>query len=135
VGGLVFDVIGADLEEQQTTAAAVEVFYSAPWDGGGSLAFRLTSSRGDTYDEAVSRQLSKPFGMTRNDTLIRGWRAVSIGIDAGRWTNQLVIVDAPGSLVIAAANASIVDGRQVNPLNDPATLLAVLAENLRPYPE
>jgi hypothetical protein len=133
VDGLTFSVTGASFETPEE-APLLQIFCQADFEGGGTIGLTLAISPVGGYDEGIDRVLSRPGDVSQESTTVRGWRAEVFGIPVGRWVNRLVIVEAPGAVILARANATIGNFRQVNPLNDPNRLLAVM-ESLRPYPE
>ena len=112
----------------------MRVEYEADFEGGGSLGLALTSYGLEAWEWAKTNETPKSEGAIRQSVKVAGWPADLFSIPVGRWTNQIVIVHAPDSVIVAPAVAAIANSRQVNPLNDPEQLLAVL-ENLRTYPE
>jgi hypothetical protein len=132
-GGRTFVATGARFEGE--TSSFARVYYQSLSEDGGAVAFTLTSSPPEGYDDAVARVASRPEHITQQHANVRGWPAELFGIRAGPWTNRLVVVGGPGAVIVAQGDATVGRGNtQVNPLNDPDALLAVL-QNLRPYPE
>jgi hypothetical protein len=133
-GGLVFVATGGDFEED-SKGALLQVFYQSDPNTGRNVGTDITSSNRVSFSEAVNAAVERPEDITHRSVSIQDRQAEFIETIVGRWTNQRVIVDMPEAVVDAEGAASVsLDGQQVNPLNDPDTLLAAL-EQLRPYPE
>jgi len=132
-GGRTFHATGGRFEDHEEPSF-VNVYYQSPSEGGGSVGFWITFYPPEQWESAKARVLPRSTDVTRQSIIVHGWSAQLFSIPVGRWTNQLVIVDAPDGIIVTRGNASISNFRQVNPLNDPDVLLAVL-ENLRPYPD
>jgi hypothetical protein len=103
--GRVFRVIGARFEDNEGRPFA-KVYYGASSEGGGGLDFTLTTYAQEGWGWAKTSETPKSQGATRQAITAAGSPAELYSIPVGRWTNRLVIVNAPDAVVVAPANAT-----------------------------
>ncbi|MEX2245692.1 MAG: hypothetical protein WEC75_03305 [Dehalococcoidia bacterium] len=138
VDGVVFDAIegyfphgvaGTSLDGAQLTYYRLE-------DSRGSLSITtLSPSDWQTVEDDVRNPAQPPVERKTVNVGTREAELISIHLDGAELTGLKLLIDYGQSVVIAQTGTAIAQGgREVNPLMDEATFLAVM-EDLRPYPE